>query len=326
MKLAITGGHGFLGAHVVTDALEHGHEVVVVASPWGRLDRLAAQRDDARLEVRRHDLRSAAGMSGAFDGCDAVVHAAARVADHGSWEAFEAVNVRGTRNVVTAAREAGIARLVFVSSVAVWRYVGLDGVDPRRRPPDRERPGYGRSKRRAETIVNEEATEPVIVRPALWPYGRRDPTLARVVRALRRRQLPLIDGGRARLQTVDARYLARVLVVSAERHEAAGRSYLVADDGVVSWAELLSLVADLAGAPRPRWSLPGGAVAAVAPVVEDGWLRLGLPGEPPLTRYRAELMRSDIVFDASAVRDELDLAPLRDRTHALSDALEALPS
>ena len=325
MRLAITGGHGFLGSHVVADALEHGHDVVVVASPWGRLDRLAPHRDAERLEVRRHDIRDAADVRGAFDGCDAVIHAAARVADHGPWEAFEAVNVRGTRNVVTAAREAGIDRLVFVSSVAVWRYVGLDGVDPRRRPPDRERPGYGSSKRLAEAIVTAEAGEPVIVRPALWPYGRGDATLARVVRALRRRQLPLIDGGHARLQTVDARYLARVLVVAAERRAAAGRSYLVADDGVVSWSELLTLVADVAGAPRPRWSLPGSFVAGLAPLVEDGWLRLGLPGEPPLTRYRAELMRSDIVFDASAVRDELELAPLRDREDALRDALEALP-
>lgn len=323
MKIAVTGGHGFIGSHVVEVALAEGHEVVAVASPWGDVGNLNHLVHDPRLAIRRADVAAPSGLGAAFEECDAIVHAAARVADFGRWELFEAVNVGGTRNVALEAGRLGIARVVLVSSVAIWSYVGIDGDDPRTRPRDRTRPGYGCSKRLAEDVLTELVAEPVLVRPALWPYGRRDPTLSRLVGALCGRRLPLVDGGKARLQTVDARFLARALVASATLPEAAGKSYLVADRGVVTWKGVLSEVAELVGCPRPHLSVPGRAVASIAPIVEDVWRRLGGDREPPLTRYRAELMRTDVVFDASHVESELGLRPERDRRTALRDALSA---
>lgn len=322
MKLAVTGGHGFLGSHVTEAALAAGADVRVVASPWGTLERLdEVDPEGARLEVVRADVTDLDAVRAALRGCDAVVHAAALVTDHGRWRAFDAVNVRGSANVARAATELEIDRVVLLSSVAVWRYVGIHGDDPRTRPRDRTRPGYGASKRLAEDAVLAHANEPVIVRPALWPYGRRDPVLPRVVATLRRGALPLLDGGRARLQTVDARWLGRVIVAAATRPEAAGRSYLVADAGEVTWDALLSTVAQLVGAPAPRLRLPGAPVRWVAPLIEAAWTWFSLPGDPIVTRYRAELMRGDVVFGAGAVEAELGLAPDRDRDAALRDAL-----
>ena len=325
MRIAITGGHGFLGSHVAEVALADGHAVTVVASPWGRLDRLdALQAGRDRLEVRRADVTDLAALRAAFAGSDAVVHAAARVADYGRWTDFETVNVRGTANVADAASAVGIERVVLISSVAVWRYSGIHGDDPRTRPRDRVEPGYGASKRQAEDALVARAKAPVIVRPALWPYGRRDPVLARVVDALRRGLVPLLDGGRARVQTVDARFLSRVVLAAATHPVAAGRSYLAADEGSIRWAELLALVAELADAPAARLRVPGAPVRWIAPLVEAAWTRLPLPGEPPVTRYRASLMHRDVVFDASAVREELGVTPDRDRATALADAIAGI--
>lgn len=326
MKIAVTGAHGFVGSHVVDAARRDGHPVMALVSPWGTLDRLAAHASDDAVEIRRGDVTEPASLAGVFDGCDAVVHAAARVRDFGRWETFERVNVDGTSAVVAEATAAGIRRIVFVSSVAVWRYSGIRGDDPRERPRDEDRLPYGRSKALGEDIVTRDAAEPVIVRPALWPYGRRDATLARIVRALERRILPLVDGGDARLQTVDVAFLARVLVAVCHHPSAVDRSYLVADEGSLSWRELFDEMASILGVPPPRLVVPGALARAVAPAIEAAWVRSGLPGEPPLTRYRAGLMRDDVVFDASSVRDELGLRPHRSRAAALRTALTGSPS
>jgi nucleoside-diphosphate-sugar epimerase len=307
-------------------AREAGHEVVALLSPWGDPARLARHAGDPGVRLRRADVADAASLSGAFDGCDAVVHAAARVADHGPWPAFHRVNVAGTDHVAREAVRAGARRLVLVSSVAVWRYTGIDGDDPRRRPRDQHALPYGRSKLLAEDVALRVAPEPVVVRPALWPYGTRDPNLARVARALRHGTLPLVDGGRARLQTVDVRYLAGVLVAACRRPAAAGRSYLVADRGVTTWRSLFGEMASVLGARPPRLVLPGAALEAIAPAVEAAHAALRLPGDPPLTRYRAGLMRRDVVFDAGAVEAELGTPPPRPRDEALREALGALPS
>lgn len=321
MRLAITGAHGFLGSHAVDAARLAGAEVVAVISPWGRPDRLAAHAHDPAVRIVRADVTDPTSLDGVFDGVDAVVHAAARVADHGPWHAFHRVNVEGTAHVTRAAVRSGAGRVVLVSSVAVWRYRGLSGDDPRTRPRDQYVLPYGRSKALAEDVVRAQAPEPVVVRPALWPYGTRDPNLARVATALRRGLLPLVDGGRAHLQTVDAAFLARTLVACASDPVAVGRAYLVADPGAPTWRELFGEIAGLLGVPAPRLSLPGGAVEAVAPAVEAAWTSLRLPGEPPLTRYRAGLMRSDVVLDASAVAGELHLRPTRTRSAGLAAAI-----
>lgn len=323
MRLAVTGAHGFLGAHVVDAARAAGHEVVALVSPWGDPARLARHLRDPMFALRRADVTDPSGLVGTLAGCQAVVHAAARVGDHGPWADFHRVNVGGTRHVTHAAVQAGIRRVVLVSSVAVWRYRGIHGDDPRMRPRDQHVLPYGRSKLLAEDVVMAGAPEPVLVRPALWPYGTGDPNLASVVSALRWGVLPLVDGGRARLQTVDARFLARVLVVAAFAPEATGRSYLVADDGAPTWREFLAAIAQRAGASAPRLGLPGAALAALAGPVERAASWLGPEVVPPLTRYRAELMRRDVVFDASAVARELALRPDRSREEALDEAVAA---
>lgn len=321
--VGVTGAHGYLGSHAVAALLRAGHRVRAVISPWGsplRLDRL---RDGGLLPHVRADITDPASLTGAFDGCDAVIHAAARVADHGPWSAFFDANVHGTRVVCNEAVRAGASRVVLLSSIAVFRYRGFSGEDPRRLPRDADAFAYGRSKRLAEDAVMELAPEAVIVRPALWPYGEGDTSLARVTAAVRRGVFPLVDGGECRLQTVDARFLADVLAHCTVADAAVGRSYLVADEGAPRWRDLILEIAGLLDAPEPRLRLPGAPLETLAAWTEDAWARWAPDMEPPLTRYRAGMMRRDVVLDATAVQRELGLAPTRTRSEALRQALAA---
>lgn len=326
MKVLVTGAHGFVGSHACRHLHDHGHAVRGLVSPWGDpRPRLADLLERAGFSWTRGDLRDRKALREAARGCEVVVHAAGRVADYGPWRAFEEANVRGTENVADAARAAGARRLVFVSSVAVFRYRGFDGVDPRALPRDNLAQPYGRSKILAEDAVLASGLEPVLVRPALWPFGPADPNFARIARALRRGWLPLVAGGRARLQTVYVENLVEGLRLACEAPAAAGRSYLIADHGAVQWRTLFAELATLLHVRPPRFALPGPLATAAAAGVEGLWSALSPDAEPPLTRYRASLMRHDLVFDDGAARQELAYRPRVSREDGLRRAVEALP-
>src|SRR5207249_3974734 len=139
----------------------------------------------------------------------------------GSWEQYVALNVDATRLAAQAARAAG-ARLVHVSSVAVYGGVAAYGPEPERRTEDfpfspiAERDFYGRTKRMAEAVVREAARDGLCVvalRPSVV-YGGRDRRFTpRVLRFVRLGVVPRIGSGTTRLSTVSAGTVAAAAAV-----------------------------------------------------------------------------------------------------------------
>src|SRR6188474_2531329 len=148
MLWAITGGAGFLGLHLARRLLADGHEVRT-------LD--LAPLDDAQLEREvdeiRGDVRDQADAARLADGVDVLVHAAAALPIQASRESIRSVNVEGTAVTLAAAAEAGVRRVVFVSSTAVY------GV-PVKHPIEETDPlvgvgWYGESKIEAEQVCRD---------------------------------------------------------------------------------------------------------------------------------------------------------------------------
>ena len=113
MRAFVTGGTGFLGSRVVARLRERGDEVLALVRAPER-----ARGLDARLV--RGDLSDRARLAEAMHGCDAVFHAAARYevgVPSSERGAMVAANVTGTENVLDAAGDAGVARIVYVSTV-----------------------------------------------------------------------------------------------------------------------------------------------------------------------------------------------------------------
>lgn len=324
MKVLVTGAHGFIGSHTCEHLLAQGHRVRALVSPWGRLDNLAAVR--GRLDIVRADLGEPESVRGVGDGIDVVIHAAAKVADWGPEEAFFNVNVAGTEALVREAERAQVGRFVLVSSVAVFRYSGFREADARTMTRDGDINAYARSKKLAEDVVMGGGLEPVIIRPGLLPYGPRDVNLVRVAEALRAGRLPLVDGGHAVMNPVFVANLVRGLELAALAPDAAGQSYLIADDGMPTWREFLSTFADLLGAPAPRLSVPGAFVRPIADVSEQVWRLLRPRQEPPLTRYRAQLMTQDVHFGIRHAKDELGYRPAYTWQDGLARTVAALPN
>src|SRR5689334_8617848 len=122
MQLLITGANGFLGRHVVTEAVRRGHSVRALVRPNTDVTKLDWYARD-RVEVLRADLRSRKGLAEVVRGVDCVLHLAA--AKSGDLYAQYAGTVVATENLLAAMSETGVRRIVLVSSFSVYDYMKL---------------------------------------------------------------------------------------------------------------------------------------------------------------------------------------------------------
>ena len=203
MRVLVTGGTGVVGRATVDALLAHGHEV--------RLFSRNAQSDveewPHRTEPYPGDVSNEVEVRGAADGCDAVIHLTAIVAESPPDVTFEKVNVAGTRNVVREAERAGVKRFVYVSSLGA----------------DRGQSPYHQSKLRGEEVVRTLDGNFVIVRLGNV-YGNGDEQLSLILKMVRTLPaIPVFAGGDRPFQPIWAEDAGEALAIAAERDDLAGR-------------------------------------------------------------------------------------------------------
>lgn len=204
MIVAVTGGTGFLGGHVLRLATEAGHDVRALTR--------RAQLPLANVEWLRGTLEDHVALGELVDGVDAVIHVAGVVNTH-TLAGFVEGNVTGTASLVTATEAAGVRRFIHVSSLSA-------------REPDLS--DYGWSKRASEAMVVQSSLDWTIVRPPAI-YGAGDREMLELFRiAARRGILPLPPRGR--LSLIEAGDLARLLVALVDAPESHAQIY-EPDDG-----------------------------------------------------------------------------------------------
>lgn len=243
MIVALTGGTGFLGRHVLDLLVQHGHSVKALAR------REQTARD--HIEWIAGDLADTAALARLCDGADAVIHVAG-VVNAPDAAGFDAGNRAGTANVAAAAKAAGVARFVHVSSLAATQP---------------QLSAYGASKAAAEAEL--PGLDPRIVRPP-GIYGPGDTETLDLFRMAARGFVLLPPRGRASWVHVDD--MARLIVALAEADEAP--ALVEADDGREggwtheAFARALGTALHKRGIVlhAPVWLLNLGAKA-------DGWLR-----------------------------------------------------
>jgi nucleoside-diphosphate-sugar epimerase len=298
VKVLVTGARGMLGGAVARALAARGDAVTVL------------QRGPSGLPFPefRADLGDpAAALDAAVAGHEAVVHLAAKVDVVGPWREFVRTNVDGTRALIAAARRAGAARFVHVSSPSV-AHTGsaLVGASATPADPVRARGHYARSKALAEQLALATAGLAVVaVRPHLV-WGPGDPQLVgRIVARARAGRLPVVGTGAALVDTTYVDNAVDALLAALDRApEVAGRALVVSNGEPRPVAELLAAICAAAGVPAPRVAVPARVARAAGAVAERIWRH-----DPPMTRFLAEQLSTAHWFDQRATRAALGWTP-----------------
>ena len=260
MNVFVTGATGFVGAHLVKALLARGDRVAALV----RRPALAAQLGwGPEVRLVRGDLSVEAALRDGSAGADVVFHVAGQIAARNAAE-FMVCNRDGTANVLEAARDGGVRRVVFVSSLAVA------GPTTPGHPIDETRPpapvtDYGRSKLAAEVLVRAMPFEWTIVRPPVV-YGEWDRATLKIFQLARRGLAPVFGDGLQELSVIYADDLAAALIAAGNAPAAAGQVYFAAHPAVTTSRDLVIAVGRALGLSRPPRILP------VPPVVARGLL------------------------------------------------------
>ena len=336
MRILVTGASSLIGDGVVRALAARGDEVVCLQrSPVNGLAALDG------VEQQLGDIRDQAAVERAAQGCNGIIHLAAKVGVVGERDEFLSINVEGTRNLLQAATKSAensvanlaITRFVHVSSPSV-AHGGEAIMGEAATPPvtGRTRAWYVESKAIAESIA-VEANGPqlgvVVIRPHLvWGPGDTQ-LVGRIVERARQGRLALVGGGRALVDTtyIDNAVSALMAALDAVSPGAscAGRAYVIANGEPRPIRDLVAGICAAAGVTFEPRDVPLGAARTIGSFLERAWPKL--PNrirrgevEPPLTRFVAEQLGTAHWFDPRPAALDLGWEP----TVSIDDGLERL--
>jgi len=303
----VTGASGFIGGRLAERlANEEGVRVRAMVRHIGKAGRLRK----LPVQIVKGNLLDPDSLITAASGCDIVFHCAGFTsASTGDKKEFCRTIVEGTENIVKASIEAGVKKLVYMSSVAVY---GLN-------PPDRADENtpyqpcgnlYCDTKIAAEEVVwahHRNAGLPVVViRPAnvYGPHSR--PWTIRPINMVTAGQVMLINGGTGLCNCVYIDNLVDAIVAAAKRDETVGHAYVITDGVAVPWKEFFGCYAKMAGKPKMR-SVPEKLGQAIALGME--LIAKVTGGQPKTTREAVRYLAGKTRFNIEKARRELGYEP-----------------
>ncbi|MFC0582296.1 NAD-dependent epimerase/dehydratase family protein [Micrococcoides hystricis] len=309
-KVLVTGASGLLGAGVARELVERNLQVVTLQRrPSG-----VAGATDIEGSVT-----DPAAVRAAVAGCDTVVHIAAKVSVSGPAHEYDQVNVEGTRNVVTAAQDAGVERFIQISSPSVAHagnsIIG-EGAGPA--DPAAARGHYARTKAAGELIAlgaDSPHFRVLALRPHLM-WGPGDTQLTqRIVDRSRQGRMPVLGPGAALVDTLyTSNAVDAVLAAIHAVDHTHGEALVVTNAEPRPIGELIRGLARAGGSPEPRLHLPAGLAKVAGAVIERIW-ELPVAGgkdrddEPPLTKFLAEQLSTAHWFDQRRTQQVLRWRP-----------------
>jgi dihydroflavonol-4-reductase len=304
VRVFITGATGFVGGHVARRYAAEGASLRLLTRQTSRLDGLAG----IDAEMIKGDLREPEKLRSALTGCDALVHVAA---DYRLWvrdpEQMYAANVDGTREVLKLARETGVPRVVYTSTVATMAFKA-DGTIVNEDTPVTLADMIGHYKRskflaEQEAILAAKAGQHVMILNPTTPIGAGDakptPTGRIIVDFLNRKFPAYVDTG---LNLVDVDEVARMHVVALDRGTP-GERYILGGENL-TLKQILDRMSAITGLPSPTMKVPH-AVAMIFAFFDEN-ITGKLLGKEPRATVEAVRMGKKMMF-ASSAKAERDL-------------------
>jgi NADH dehydrogenase len=250
MKIAITGGTGFVGRHLAAELLGGGHQVVLAARGIDRRDPTVVQLPGVRSV--KASLADVQPLREAFAGCDAVAHCAGINRQIGA-QTYAAVHLTGTANVVAAAKDAGVRKLVMLSFLRARPECGS---------------GYHESKWAAEELVRSSGLDYTIVKASMT-FGRGDHMLDHLSHLLYTLPVFVTVGLREKaVRPVAVQDLVQVLIVALAENRLSRKTVAVMGPEVLALSDVARRVGLLIGKRPLIVPAPAAINYAVAHVAE----------------------------------------------------------
>ena len=285
MKVLVTGGTGFVGPHVVRAIADKGHDLKLLVR-----DSTRSRELPGRPVVG--EMTNTVSLRSAVEDVDAVVHLVA--IRQGREEQFKRVMEQGTRDLVTAAKDAGVRRFILMSALGTSEET-------------KDLVPYYRGKWEMEQAVKGSGLEHVVFRPS-FVFGR-DGGILPTFRKLAKLTpvTPIIGSGEQRIQPIWVDDVAAYFAAALDKTEATNGTFELGGPDVVSWNEFWQRLKQARGIRRPSVHVPVGLMKVNALVTER------LPGNIPLTRDLLTMLEhgDNVVTNDDAVRTfQLPLVPL----------------
>lgn len=324
MKALVTGAAGFLGGHLVEMLVERGDEVRALVQPGQNPSFLQVLPD---VEIIQGDLTDAESLRRAVQGMQRIYHLAARTGPWGPEKAYQATNVQGVADLIAAALDAGVQRIIHTSSITVYGH-HLRGLVTEDHPYHAEDNPYSRTKIAGEQLIFKRVKEcgapVVLVRPG-WIYGPRDmASFGRFVKLVQSGKGFILGNGKNSVPLVYVRDVAQGLLKAGDAdNEAIGRAYTIADDRRITQVEYLNAIADALQVPRITRHYPFSALYLAGRGAENVWKIKDRYRQtpPPLTTYGVTLLGGDQQFSIDRARRELGYTPEFDVKRGVAEGI-----
>ncbi|MEO5763245.1 MAG: NAD-dependent epimerase/dehydratase family protein, partial [Vicinamibacteria bacterium] len=313
MKVALTGASGYTGGHLLKRLLARGDSVKALV----REGSVTPVLKSSGAELVIGELGGADDARRLVEDCEAVLHVAAVYRTAGHPDAYyRKINVEATRQLLEAAKAAGVRRVVHTSTV------GVHG-DVKNPPGDETSPIapsdiYQETKAEADAMARAfgvaEGLEVAIVRPGAI-YGPGETRLLKVFKSIARGRYAVVGSGLPHYHLAYIDDLVDGFLLALDRPEAAGETFIIAGPSSLSQDDLAREVAKATGGSVWPFHIPAWPIQRLGDVVEALWVPLGI--EPPLHRRRVDFWVKNRSFTIAKARRLLAYAPKVDAAEGI---------
>ncbi|MCH8080771.1 MAG: NAD-dependent epimerase/dehydratase family protein [Proteobacteria bacterium] len=309
MKVLVTGANGFIGSNLCKHLIRDRHSVAGLVRPSGERTFLEGLEP---LAIKQGDITEPESLKNTMAEVSIVYNVAGYSSDWGPWATFRRVNVEGVRNVMEAAREAGVKRVVHISSVSVYGFPGKTNVAEDTPFTPRPDDPYITTKAEGERLAmsyNGKGLEVAVIRPA-GVYGPNDRTTTlQLAPVLLAGKFAHVDGGRHIMAPVYIDNLVQIIRRAGESAGAPGQAFNAVDDDMVTWREFIEWMCTDLACPTPRLSVPGRLAWPLSVLVENITKAFGKKDSPLINKYRVRVVMRDSHYSTEKAKKLLGYRP-----------------
>jgi dihydroflavonol-4-reductase len=324
MKIFITGATGFLGTHLVKRLAGTGHGLHCLARKTSKISEL----EKLQVNIVYGDVTDKSSLLAGMQGCDWVINLANI---YSVWEAdpnvYTEVNIKGTQNVMEAALETKVSKVIHVSTVAAYGKPTDVPFSEESSPGLEMFSEYSRTKAEGEkiawTFFKEKGLPLVVIYPCPILGAGDTKVTGQIIWGLARQKMPATAFHNSVFTYTHVRDVVEVIVRAAEKEGNIGQKYIVGKEQL-SFDELYLMISEIVGVPLPPIHMPNFVVIFGSKLLTLLANRLKLPPQFGLSVDGVRLSREGIRADGSKAERELGIryTPIRE---AVKEAIAALP-